>query len=621
MIKFVTKLVTFLVYWIVKLWWRFRSGFAPFVYVLLLVLFVRLYEDLLQPWWAAMTVASVLALATWFGAPSFARFTNPVWLYLNPWATDDGTHGVLMRDTARVFLCTLMIVTGTWISYRIDQGSTPETILALQIGALALASMWWYYHGWRRRKPLNKYAMRWRRISESELPELKGWKRSKVVGIDGNRKNPVLIIRLKGGRTIATVGGTAGNVASAQNLRPGAVTIMPDPKVQARVRVRIVPRDPWGGVLLHPLPAIGTRSLSAHPRCYVGKYEDAQRVTMKLQQHMLIVGMSGSGKSVFLESLLAWILSYDDAIIVGADLASGATFGIYEDVFAAPLATNVAEAEILLARIFQEITFREQLLAQKKKSGELIDVLPTSPEFPAIFVPIDEFPDLIKAGGPQVLMLLERFAAKGRKVNVWLILGAQNPTAKDVGSTELRGQTTATIGLGLSERQSRTLWESGMSEGWNSTPLLNGTFLLRDRDPSHNEPRVAKGLFIPPKARLELIRRASKRPNMLNSTTHEILTGGQSSKPIGATARTGQYWTPDDLVTEIEQAPALVSTRRTTAEIDETVYTALPRKDGIGPLSIMEKTDFDRATVNRSLKRLLAKRRAWNTDHGKWVQM
>lgn len=612
------KTILFVIYMMARFSVRFRSGLAPFFYALIMMAIGYFYADDVSPlWWLPMWAASTVSLALWFFGEKISEHVHRVWLFVNPRVIDDGGRGILSRTHARAFLCILIAASGGWFSFYSENGWTSETWTLLEICTISLGAAWWYYHGWRRRKPFNKYALRWHRIAQSELTELRGWQNSKVVAVAGTRTNPVLTVRLKRGRTIKSVGDTAPNVASAQGLRPGAVTVMKDPDAEARVRVRIVPRDPWRGTLLHPLPAVNSLQLSKCPFAHMGKFEDAQHVKFKLLQHMLVVGKTGSGKSVWLESLLAWILAHDDAVAVAADLASGATFGIWENVFAAPLATTMTEAEVLLRRVFAEITYRERLLSQQKKSGKLIDVLATSPEFPALFFIIDEFPDLIKAAGPQVLILLERLAAKGRKVNVRLILGAQNPTAKDVGSTELRGAMDATIGLRLSNRQSRTLWESDMNEGWNSTNLMPGTFLVKDDTAAHSEPRAAKGLYIPPGPRLELIRSASSRPMQLNQVSRNILSGVQTAEPIGATASIGQYWAAD----ESEEAEIIdAKVIRKPAEIDDLIWATLPEDGGIGPLVIMQKTELDRDAVNRSLKRMQSKGRVRNLGHGKWVQ-
>jgi hypothetical protein len=339
-------------------------------------------------------------------------------------------------------------------------------------------------------------------------------------------------------------------------------------------------------------------------------------------------------------------LAYADARVVAADLASGATFGIWESVFAAPLATDVRAALDLIWRVFRVIEYREGVLSQMKRDGQLIDVLEPSPDMPWLFVIIDEFPDLIKAAKQDkldVITVLERLANKGRKVGVWLILGAQNPTVTDVGSTELRGALTGTIGLGLSQQQSKTLWGSDRADGWDSTPLTIGTYLLRDRDATHQTPRVAKGLYVPARQRLDLIRAASAKRQPLDRQSALILAGNTAAVPLGDTARSGAYEEihppegafprlrvvresharrviPQELAPVIHERPVGTSRRDSLAALDAKVLHEVPpsHQGAIGATAIAAQLDVSRDKVNRSLKRLEKAGEVAPTGDGEW---
>ena len=595
-------------YWGLFFAYRCRKGLLPFYIGAIVWALGEWAFPLFGAWWVPATLASTLALTAYFGGPQFADTVRKVRLYLNWRAIDDGRPGVLERPAERLYLSLFLLVVGTFLSYRYQNGPSNELTVILQIAIFAFGIPWWWHHRYRTRKPMNKYAMRWRRIAGADTRELKGWVNSKVVAIQGTRAHPVLVVRLTAGRTIKQVGASSGNVASSLGLRPGAVTVMGDPSAEARVRVRIVPRDPWKAKLIHPVPGPGTFSLKSAPRIDMGKFEDATSVMYKVLQHLLVVGRSGSGKSVWLESFAAWLLSYTDARIVAADFASGATFGIWSDAFVVPTATTIEEGKSLVARVFQEILYRERLLATRKAAGHLIDTLQIDEQFPALFFFIDEFPDLIKAAGRDVLLLLERLAAKGRKVNVWLVLGAQNPTAHDVGSTELRGQLTATVGLGLKEHGSKILWGSQHNEGWNSAPLGLGEFLLQD--PDNQEPRRAKGLWLPPEKRLQIIRDAAASPRRLDATTLRTLCGAPEPATVGGGG-----------TAVLEDEPLEVESRKTPAEEqDAAVWAALPESGGLGPAAVVTTTGLKLDIVNRTLRRLEKSGRVEKIGHGRWVR-
>lgn len=293
------------------------------------------------------------------------------------------------------------------------------------------------------------------------------------------------------------------------------------------------------------------------------------------------------------------------------------------------------------------IEHRERKLAARRRAGELINVLPASEEDPALFFIIDEFPDLIKAAkqnGKDVVTMLERMANKASKVNIWLIFGLQNPTNDDAGSSILKGALTGVVGLGLSEHQSRNLWQSARAEGWDSAPLTVGTYLLRDRAKEHQSPRVAKGLFLPPAERSRLITAALRRPSLLSGEEGVILGGITASPALGETARSGAYELNGERgftegsrpqLTVVRDAihvqrgnreapvtprPAPTSRRESLAAFDAQVLHEVPpaHQGSIGPSAIAAQLDVDRSKVTRSLKRLAKDGQIAPAGDGEW---
>lgn len=597
--------------WLCRMGWRYRSGLAPvWGGLLVLVAGVALREYAPGWGWVPLTVALVVAPALFFiGDRLSPQIQRGLTLLVPDWV-DDGRKGVLDRDTERGYLAVLLLVAGGWLFWLAGHDVTRTTLYVLAGTVGVVGVPWWWHRGFRRRKRPNRWASRWRHV-EASIKEFGG---SKVVRVSGDRKVTELRVRLRSGLTIRHVSGTGWQVASALSprLRAGAVTLAPGPGARDVV-VRVVPRNPWHGALLHPLPELGSWSVAEHPRRLVGRYEDDTEDLMKLGQHILVCGQTGSGKSIWLESFLSWLLTARDSAVVAADLASGATFGIWEDVFAAPLATSARDAADLLGRVFALIEFREGFLSRRKKQGDLSDVLPPSPEMPWLWVIIDEFPDLIKAAKQStppldVITVLERMANKGRKVGVWLVLGAQNPTANDVGSTELRGALTGVVGLGLSERQSQTLWGTKRQEGWDSRSLTVGTYLLEDRDASHQMPRIAKGLYVPPQDRLRLIREVSSSPARLDADSQMFLDGTQPAASLGDTSRRGP-------ITVVSPGPA------PNSDLDELVLSALPVDGGTGATPVAAQLSVSRDRVEKSFRRLAEQGKAERRGRGQWVRV
>lgn len=649
-----------------RLAWRYRAGLTPFWWCLGLLVagwvaatWLPAYH--LVPVCAALVAASVV----WFLGEKLSPRAQRIWLALVPSALDDGRPGVLDRPTERGYLSLLLLGAGAWLSARMQFGWVDGVQQALLGLFVVLGVPWWWHRGWRRRKPLNLYVRRWSKVEQNE--DLRVWHGSKVVAANSAANSTLLTVKLRGGRTVKHVGGDALVLCSQLGLRPGAITVAQDPDSARRVLVRVVPRDPWVSPIPHPMPAPRSLSLADHPKVLVGKYEDNTDDLFKIGQHVMVCGQTGSGKSEWLQSLLAWLLAFKDAAVVAADLASGATFDVWDGVFAAPLVIDALSAWGLLGRVMALIEHRERKLAARRRAGEHINVLPPSEDEPWVWVIIDEFPDLIKEakllkGANQqdlnVITLLERIANKARKVGIWLILGLQNPTNDDAGSSILKGALTGIVGLGLNEHQSRNLWQSLRTEGWDSTPLTVGTYLLRDRDKEHQTPRVAKGLWLPPMDRSRVIAAARERPLVFTGHEARIITGEDAAPPVGTTARFGAF-------EDVSHRPQLsvvrdvkrdvkrdvnrdagrdvtrdVTVKAVTAERDVTVLPGRTRREAadefrervlrelpsvsqgsVGASAIATQLGVDRSRVTRALKQLRKDGRATPNGDGEWSSL
>lgn len=160
--------------------------------------------------------------------------------------------------------------------------------------------------------------------------------------------------------------------------------------------------------------------------------------------HMLIAGMTGSGKSDFLRALitsLAHSYSPDELVFLLADFKGGGTMDS-----CAPLA-HVAgvitdlepeQVERAIASITRELSRREQLLRDcgARDYDQAQDLL-TEP-LPRLMVIIDEF--AVLAGEYQMCLdNIVDLAARGRSLGMHLILATQHPSG--VVSSKLRANT------------------------------------------------------------------------------------------------------------------------------------------------------------------------------------
>jgi hypothetical protein len=638
------------VVWVGALVWRFRAGLTPVwcgLGVCAIGWALAAWPDLAPL--PALT-ACLVAAGVWFGGEQLSPRVQRAWLILVPASVDAGRKGVLDRPTERGFLALLLLACGAWLACRMRYGLIEPLGWGLIALTVALGAPWWWHRGWRRKRPMNPWARRWARVNEND--DLRVWHKSKIVEVTGTVEVTTLRVRLRRGLTIKHVGRDSLILDSALGLRGGATSVALYEGLAHDVLVRVVPRDPWTAPIPHPLPALRSLSLADTPRVPVGKFEDATDSMLKIRQHMLVVGASGSGKSEFLQSLLAWIFGFDNAVVVAADLAGGATFDVWEPTLAAPLATTVPDAFELLWQVFRLIEHRERKLAARRRAGERINVLPTSAEEPAVWFVIDEFPDLVAGAkmetGPDgeklgVMAILERIAKKARKANVWLVLAAQNPGVDDVGSTTLRGQLTATIGLGLDQRQSMTLWGTLRQQGWDSESLAVGSYLLRDRnDPDHRAPRVAKGVWLSEDERAKLIDRVAIRPGILSGeeariipTHHTVIPAiptGETPPPAVerfpqprrlTVVRDGDTPNPAPIPAPPSPAKPGMEPRVKAGDLDERILGELPERHqgGVGASGIATQLGVDRGVVERALRRLEAAGEVFHTGkRGGWAR-
>lgn len=590
--------------------WRCRAGLVPAWTAVVVAVGGGALRTWASEWWWAPVAAAIVAAPAlfWFGDRLTApAHTGLAWLV--PDWLDDGRRGVLDRPTERGYLAILLLACCGWASWLALYGWPEDAHYWFGGFVLVLGAPWWWHRGFRRRKRPNRWASRWRHVGES-IKEFDG---SKVIAHSGDRTVTELKVVLRPGLTINSVGDRALQVASALSprLRPGAVTLAGG-NAARQVSVRIVPRDPWKGIIPHPLPPIGSVDFARDDRVLIGRLEDQRPLLHRMRQHTLVIAKSGGGKSVMGDALLAWMV-ISRSPVAGIDMASGVTLGEWEPCLAAPLATNAPEAMELLRGVMNVVEYREREMKRLK--------VKTWPHGD-LFVVMDEFPSLIKAGGKQIVQLLTILAERARKTGVWLYALAQNGTKDDVGSTEFRAQMMATLGGRLDNHMNKILWGELTKQGWDGTGLQTGTWLLRDA--TRNVPRAAKGAYLSEAEQIKLVRAAAARDMRagLDAGSLRALRGDVPSEAMGTTlvdvspVSSGQV--QPRRLTVIDSAPSPL------ADLDARILGELPddgQGSGVGASGIAVQLDVDRGRVERALRRMEKDGRARHTGaRGGWVR-
>ena len=209
------------------------------------------------------------------------------------------------------------------------------------------------------------------------------------------------------------------------------------------------------------------------------------RVTdLAAMPHLLIAGSTGTGKSVFINSLMMSILykaSPDDVKMVLVD-PKRLELSLYENIphLLAPVVTDPKIASNVLRNATKEMEKRLKLLAQrgvrnidqynrtfqKQQSLSLFENVEESEHkpLPYLVIVIDELADLMMVDTNNVEESITRLAQMARAVGIHLILATQRPSV-DVITGLIKANFPARISFRVASKvDSRTILDSNGSE-------------------------------------------------------------------------------------------------------------------------------------------------------------
>src|SRR3989442_887817 len=209
------------------------------------------------------------------------------------------------------------------------------------------------------------------------------------------------------------------------------------------------------------------------------------RVTdLAAMPHLLIAGSTGTGKSVFINSLMMSILykaSPDEVKLVLVD-PKRLELNLYENIphLIAPVVTDPKIASNVLRNATREMENRLKLLAQrgvrnidqynrtfkKEHSLSLFDNLEENEHkpLPYLVIVIDELADLMMVDTNNVEESITRLAQMARAVGIHLILATQRPSV-DVITGLIKANFPARISFRVASKvDSRTILDSNGSE-------------------------------------------------------------------------------------------------------------------------------------------------------------
>jgi DNA segregation ATPase FtsK/SpoIIIE, S-DNA-T family len=200
--------------------------------------------------------------------------------------------------------------------------------------------------------------------------------------------------------------------------------------------------------------------------------------------HLLIAGSTGTGKSVFLNSLIVSMLykaTPDELKIVMVD-PKRLELGLYENIphLLAPVVTDPKVASNVLRNATREMERRLKLLAQRGvrnidqynrtfQRGESLSLFddvedPEHKPLPYLVVVIDELADLMMVDTNNVEESITRLAQMARAVGIHLILATQRPSV-DVITGLIKANFPARISFRVASKvDSRTILDANGAE-------------------------------------------------------------------------------------------------------------------------------------------------------------
>jgi len=200
--------------------------------------------------------------------------------------------------------------------------------------------------------------------------------------------------------------------------------------------------------------------------------------------HLLIAGSTGTGKSVFINSLLMGMLykaTPDELKLVLVD-PKRLELGLYSDIphLYTPVVTDAKVAANVLRNATREMERRLKLLAQRGvrnidqynrtfEKGQSLSLFENTDEeehrpLPYLVIVIDELADLMMVDTNGVEESITRLAQMARAVGIHLILATQRPSV-DVITGPIKANITARISVRVARNlDSRTILEANGSE-------------------------------------------------------------------------------------------------------------------------------------------------------------
>ncbi len=408
-------------------------------------------------------------LRRWPGGAKLGRLLARVW----------DTCGI-GRTIERTYAATVIATAGGWLAAAIAAGPAVKPLPAIAAIATVILGIPWWAHRRRRAR-----VRAWRTIhSWPALAENMGLPGSRITSIVVDAWGWTAKVLLRKGTTAEHAVSQIPAIESGLGLRRGSARVFPDEERADRFTLRVIESDPHA----QPIPWPGAFIRSITQLIELGLSEDGQPVRINiLRRNVLIGGMTGAGKSVILNIIIAALVMCLDVEIWGVDLKGGMELAPWAKRLRR-FATTPAEAD----QLFRDAVTRLNERAKRKAAEGRKTWEPTATD-PAIIIIVDEYAELTDESHD----CADSIARRGRAVALNLIAATQRPTQEAMGKHAVRSQMDVRICLRVRERRDAdlVLGQGSYLAGWHPHALTQpGAFLVSD--PEHTTPQRYRAYLI-----------------------------------------------------------------------------------------------------------------------------
>lgn len=223
-------------------------------------------------------------------------------------------------------------------------------------------------------------------------------------------------------------------------------------------------------------------------------------VDLSKMPHLLVAGTTGSGKSVFINSLLTSMLYQFEPselrlILIDPKMIE---LSVYNDIphLLTPVVTEPRKSIIALKWVCNEMENRYQLMNEVGcRSLENFNDQ-TDEKMPFIVVVIDEMADLMMTAGKEVEHYVQRLAQKARACGIHLVMATQRPSV-DIITGSIKANFPSRISFQVASKyDSRTiLGEVGAEQllgNGDMLMMINGSGIIRYQSAFMSDKEVQK---------------------------------------------------------------------------------------------------------------------------------